>query len=86
MKANGRSSLTLRLQLETFRQKYPFAGAWIIANHFITTVPEIKHILQGELTMKKCSRRWAPHLPSRDQKAARVETSKGCCEFYKNPK
>jgi hypothetical protein len=64
-------------------QKYPFASAKVIAQHFLTTVPTIKDILQRELGMRKFSRRWGllfsvPHktlLASKHQKQD--------CEFYK---
>jgi hypothetical protein len=57
-------------------QKYPFASARVIAQHFLTTVPTIKDILQRELGMRKLSRRWMPHFLSPAQKIARVEASK----------
>jgi hypothetical protein len=57
-------------------QKYPFASARVIAQHFLTTVPTIKDILQRELGMRKFSWRWMPHFLSPAQKVARVETSK----------
>jgi hypothetical protein len=57
-------------------QKYPFASAKIIAQHFLTPVPTIKDILQRELGMGKFSRRWVPHFLSPAQKVARVEASK----------
>jgi hypothetical protein len=38
-------------------QKYPFASARVIAQHFLITVPTIKEILQKELGMRKFSRR-----------------------------
>jgi hypothetical protein len=57
-------------------QKYPFASASVIAQHFLTTVPTIKNILQRELGMIKCSLRWVPHFLSPAQKVARVEASK----------
>jgi hypothetical protein len=73
----------LGLQLEAFIQKYPFASARVIAQHFLTTVPTIKDILQRQLGMGKFSRRWVPHFLSSGQKVARVEASKKYCEFYK---
>jgi hypothetical protein len=57
-------------------QKYPFASARVIAQHFLTTVPTINNILQRELGMRKFSRRWMPDFLSPAQKAARVEASK----------
>jgi hypothetical protein len=57
-------------------QKYPFASARVIAQHFLTTVPTIKDIIQRELWMRKFSWRWVPHFLSPAQKAARVEASK----------
>jgi hypothetical protein len=57
-------------------QKYPFGSARVIAQHFLTTVPTIKDMLQRELGMKKFSRRWVPHFLSPAQKIARVEASK----------
>jgi hypothetical protein len=57
-------------------QKYPFAGARVIPQHFLTTVPTIKDILQRELEMKQFSRRWVPNFLSPGQKVAGVEASK----------
>jgi hypothetical protein len=45
----GRPLFTLGPELEAFMQKYPFASARVIAQHFLTTVPTIKDILQREL-------------------------------------
>jgi hypothetical protein len=36
-------------------QKYPFASPRVIAQHFLTTVPAIKDIVQRELGMRKFS-------------------------------
>jgi hypothetical protein len=71
-----RSLLSLGPQLEAFMQKYPFASARVIAQHFLTTIPTIKDIPQRELGMRKFSRRWVPHFLSPAQKAAHVEASK----------
>jgi hypothetical protein len=57
-------------------QKYPFASARVIAQHFLKTVPSIKDIFLRELGMRKFSRRWVPDFLSPAQKVARVETSK----------
>jgi hypothetical protein len=57
-------------------QKYLFASARVIAQHFLTTVPTIKYILQRELGMRKFSRRWMPHFLSPAQNVARAEASK----------
>jgi hypothetical protein len=73
---SGRSLLTLGTQLEAFMQKHPFASARVISQHFLTTAPPIKDILQRELGMRKFSRRWELHFLSPAQKVARVETSK----------
>jgi transposase len=73
---SGRPLLILEPQLEALMQKYPFASARAIAQHFLTTVPMIKDILQRELGMRKFSRRWVPHFLSPAQKVARVEASK----------
>jgi hypothetical protein len=54
---SGRPLLTLRSQLEAFMQKYPFASARVITQHFLKTVPTIKNILQRELGMRTFSRR-----------------------------
>lgn len=68
----GRPPLTLGVQLQRFLEKYPFSSARAIAQHFFTTVPTIKDILQRELGMKKFSRRWVPHFLTPPQKAARI--------------
>jgi transposase len=73
---SGRPLLALRPQLEAFMQKYPFASARVIAQHFLTTVPTITDILQRELGMKKFSRRWMPHCLSPAKKVVRVEAVK----------
>jgi hypothetical protein len=73
---SGRPLLTLGPRLEVFMQKYPFASARVIAQHFLTTVPTIKDILQRELGMGKFSRGWVPHFLSPAQKVACVEASK----------
>jgi hypothetical protein len=57
-------------------QKHPFTSARVIVQHFLTTVPMIKDILQRELGMRKFSRGWVPHFLSPTQKVARVEVSK----------
>jgi hypothetical protein len=57
-------------------QKYPFATARVIAQHFLTTIPTIKDILQRELEMRKFSRRWMPHFLSPAQNVACIEASK----------
>jgi hypothetical protein len=54
-------------------QKYPFASARVIAQHFLTTVSTIRDILQRELGMRKFSLRWVPHFLSPAQKSACVE-------------
>jgi hypothetical protein len=54
---SGRPLLILGPQLEAFMQKYPFASARVIAQHFLTAVPTIKDILQRELGTRKLSRR-----------------------------
>jgi transposase len=59
---SGRPLLTLGLQFEAFMQKYPFARARVIAQHFLTTILTIKDILQRELGVRKLSRRWVPHF------------------------
>jgi hypothetical protein len=72
----GRPLLTLARQLEVFMQKYPFASARVIPQHFLTMVPTIKDILQRELEMRQFSRHRVPHFLSPAQKVARVEASK----------
>jgi hypothetical protein len=57
-------------------QKYPFASARVITQHFLATVPTIKDILQRELGMRKFSRHLVPHFLSPAQKVARVEALK----------
>jgi hypothetical protein len=47
----GPSSLTLRLQFETFLQQQAFASARVIVRDFFTTVPTVKQILQRVLGM-----------------------------------
>jgi hypothetical protein len=71
-----RPLLTLGPQLEAFLQKDPFASTRVIAQHFLTTVPTIKDILQRDLGMRKCSRRWVLHFLSSAQEVAPVEASK----------
>jgi transposase len=71
-----RPLLTLEPQLEAFMQKYSFASARVIAQHFLTTAPTVKDVLQRELGMRKFSRRSVPHFLSLAQKIAPVEASK----------
>jgi hypothetical protein len=52
----GRPLLTRGLQLKGFLEKDLFANAPVVAQHFLTTAPTIKDILQTELGMKKFSR------------------------------
>jgi hypothetical protein len=73
---SGRHLLTLGSQLEAFMQKYPFASVRLIAQHFVTTVPTIKDVLQRDLRMRKFSRRWVSHFFSPAQKVAYVEEPK----------
>jgi hypothetical protein len=72
----ARPPLNLGPQLRTFLEKYPFARARVIAQHFLTTILAIKDILQRELGMKEFSRCCMPHFLCSAQKAARVESSK----------
>jgi hypothetical protein len=72
---SGRPPLTLRPQLAALLQKYLFASARLLAQHFLTSVPTTKEILQRELELKQFSRRWVPHLVSPAQKVACVEAS-----------
>jgi hypothetical protein len=57
-------------------QKYPFASARVIAQHFLTIVPAIKDILQKGSGMRQFSRRGVPHFLSPAEKITRVEASK----------
>jgi hypothetical protein len=61
---SGPPLLILGPQLEAFMQKYPFASTRVIAQHFLTTVPTIKDILQREVVMRQFSRCWVPHFLS----------------------
>jgi hypothetical protein len=80
---SGRLLLTLEPQLEAFMQKYQFANARIIAQHFLRTVPTIKDVLQRELGMRTFSRRWVPHFLSPAQNVALAKHQKQYCELYK---
>jgi hypothetical protein len=73
---SGRRLLTLGPQHEAFMQKYPFASARVIAQHFLTTVPTVKDIHQRNLGMRQFSRRWLPHFLNPAQNVARIEVSK----------
>jgi transposase len=68
-----RPLLTLEPQLAASLQKYLFATARALAQHFLTSVPTIKEILQRELGLKEFSRRWVPHFLSPTQNVAHVE-------------
>jgi hypothetical protein len=61
---DARSPLTLRPQLEALFQKYPFASACGIAQHFLTTVLMFNDILQREVGMQKFAGRAVSHLLS----------------------
>jgi hypothetical protein len=80
---SGRPLLTLGPQFEVFMQKYSLASARVIAQHFLTTVPTIKDILQRELWMRKSSRRWVPHFLVPHKKLLPSTHQKQYCEFYK---
>jgi hypothetical protein len=64
-------------------QKYPFASARVIAQHFLTTVPTIKDMLQRELGIRQLSRHWGPHFSVPHKKLLAPEHPKQYCEFYK---
>jgi hypothetical protein len=66
-------------------QKYPFASARGIAQHFLTTVPTIRDMLQRELGMRKFSRRWISHFLTLAQKLARVEAPKAILQVLQYP-
>jgi hypothetical protein len=70
----GRPPLTLEplVEVEAFLQKCHFAGARIIAKHFLTTASIVKESLQREWGMRKFSRRWIGHSLSDAQKVALV--------------
>jgi hypothetical protein len=69
----GRPPLTLRQQLATFLQKYPFASVRVLAQHFLASVPTIEEILERGMGSKKVWRCWVPHFLSPAPKVARVE-------------
>jgi hypothetical protein len=77
----GRPPLTLGPHVEVFLQKYLFVNAWIIAKHFLATASTVEEIHQGELRMRKFSRRWVLHSLSDAQKTARFETVKNVKDF-----
>jgi transposase len=52
VRRSGRPPLTLGPQLRTFLEKYPFASARGIAQHFFPTVPTIKDIIHRDFGMK----------------------------------
>jgi hypothetical protein len=57
--------LTFRPQREAFLQKYPFASARALAQHFLTSQPTIQAILQRKLGLKKIlAALGAPFSPS----------------------
>jgi hypothetical protein len=57
--------LTLRSQLAAFLQKYHFASARVLAQHFLTNMPMIKEILQRVLGLKILAALDAPLSVSR---------------------
>jgi hypothetical protein len=79
----GRPLLTLGPHLDAFLQKYPFASARVIAQHFLVSIPTVKEILQRELGMRKFARRWVPHFLSEAQKLARVKASKAMLDILR---
>jgi hypothetical protein len=64
-------------------QKHSSASARVIAQHFITTVPPIKDVLQREFWMRKSSRRRVLHFLVPHKKFLAARHQKQCCEFYK---
>jgi hypothetical protein len=73
-------------QLGAFLQKYPFASAQGIAQHFLATVLTVKNILQRELGMKQLSRRYVPHSLSDAQKDTGVEASEEMLRILQSSK
>jgi histone-lysine N-methyltransferase SETMAR len=72
----GRPPLMMGSMFQAYLEKYPFASARVLAQHFFVSAPTVKDILQRELGMKKYSRRWLRHLLTGSQKAARVDSSR----------
>jgi hypothetical protein len=64
----------------------PFASARVIAQHFLTTVPTMKDILQTELGMRKLSRCWCLIFSVPHKKLLASKHQKQYCEFYKTRK
>jgi hypothetical protein len=59
--------LTMGPQLKAFRQKCTFAGARVIASHFLPAVSMIQEILQRELGMKNSRGDGCPFSKSRSK-------------------
>jgi hypothetical protein len=58
--------------LSDFLEQFPFASADVIARHFAISKPTIKDIIDGELGLRRFSRRWLPHSLRESPKADRV--------------
>jgi hypothetical protein len=74
----GRPPLTLEPQLKAFLQKYLFASAGVITQHFLATVDTVKDILQRGSGMQKFSRRLAPHFLSGTEKLPASKHDRRC--------
>jgi hypothetical protein len=73
-------------RLDLLLQKYPFASARVIANHFLMAVLTIKEILQRQLWMKTLSRSWVPYFEVPVKKMLVLKHERRCYDFCKNPK
>jgi histone-lysine N-methyltransferase SETMAR len=56
----------------TFLEKYPFASAKIMSEHFDVSRATVKEILSRELELRKYTRRWMPHSLDDAQKNHRT--------------
>jgi hypothetical protein len=55
-----------------------------MAGHFSVDRATVKNILDGELGLRKLTRRWVPHILSAEQKLRRVKESQSLLTILAN--
>jgi hypothetical protein len=76
-----RPPLILGPKFAALLQKYPFASARVLAQHFLTRVPTIKEILQGELGLKNSPGAGCPNFCPLPKTLLVLKHQQRCYEF-----
>jgi transposase len=71
----GRPMLMMGDSFRMFLEKYPFASAKIMSDHFDVSRATVKAILSRELRRRKSTRRWVPDLLDEAQKNHRARAA-----------